>query len=111
MIRKATTLIISLLFLFSLSSCNWDVWGGEFQDYGEGSASVGASTLFTGAKPEEISATKSRFSDEVRISWNRVKGADYYEIFKNNPMLPLFVVREIHRDVNYIIDTVRSSPA
>ena len=84
MIRKATTLIISLLFLFSLSSCNWDVWGGEFQDYGEGSASVGASTLFTGAKPEEISATKSRFSDEVRISWNRVKGADYYEIFKTS---------------------------
>lgn len=34
----------------------------------------------------------------------------YYEIFKNNPMLPLFVVREVNRDVDHIIDTIYSSP-
>lgn len=34
----------------------------------------------------------------------------YYEIFRNNPMLPLFVVREVQRDVDHIIDTIYSSP-
>ena len=34
----------------------------------------------------------------------------YYEIFKNNPTLPLFIVREINRDVNYIIDTIHHTP-
>ncbi len=34
----------------------------------------------------------------------------YYGIFKNNPMLPLFVVREVNRDVDYIIDTIHNSP-
>ena len=34
----------------------------------------------------------------------------YYEIFKNNPTLPLFIVREINRDVNYIIDTIHNTP-
>lgn len=33
----------------------------------------------------------------------------YYEIFKNNPMLPLFVVREVNRDVNHIIDAIYRS--
>ena len=57
-------------------------------------------------KVEELVTAK-----EVPISERVAKLVDaYYEIFKNNPMLPLFVVREIHRDVNYIIDTVRSSP-
>ena len=48
---------------------------------------------------------------DVPISERVAKLVDaYYEIFKNNPMLPLFVTREIHRDVNYIIDTIHSSP-
>ncbi len=34
----------------------------------------------------------------------------YYAILKNNPMLPLFVVREIDRDVDYIINTIKNSP-
>lgn len=34
----------------------------------------------------------------------------YYEVFKNNPSLPLFVVREINRDVDYLINTVLHSP-
>lgn len=34
----------------------------------------------------------------------------YYGIFKNNPMLPLFVVREVNRDADHIIDTINSSP-
>ena len=80
--KKILILISTALILLSFSSCNWDVWGGEFTDYGEGSAGANASTLFTGAKPEEISVTKSRFSDEIRIAWNSVRGADYYEIFK-----------------------------
>ena len=34
----------------------------------------------------------------------------YYTLFKENPYLPLFVVKEIHRDVDHLIYTIRTSP-
>ena len=34
----------------------------------------------------------------------------YYEIFRNNPMLPFFVVREVNRDVDYIVDAIHDTP-
>lgn len=32
----------------------------------------------------------------------------YYAVFRDNPGLPLFVVREMHRDINFLIDTISS---
>ena len=81
--KKILYLLTFTLLLLSFTSCNWDVWGGEFIDYGEGSANANASMFFTGTKPEHIKVTASRFSDEIRISWDRVLGADYYEIFRS----------------------------
>lgn len=34
----------------------------------------------------------------------------YFEVFRKNPSLPLFIIREIHRDVNLIITTINASP-
>lgn len=34
----------------------------------------------------------------------------YYDMLIKNSGLPLFVIREIHRDVNYLVDTIRYSP-
>lgn len=34
----------------------------------------------------------------------------YYKMFSNNPSLPLFVVREIHRNVDYVINAITNSP-
>lgn len=34
----------------------------------------------------------------------------YYKMFSNNPFLPLFVAREIHRDVDYVINALINSP-
>ncbi len=34
----------------------------------------------------------------------------YYEVFRKNPLLPLFVVREIDRDVDHIINAINNSP-
>lgn len=33
----------------------------------------------------------------------------YYEVFKKNPTLPLFVTREIDRDVDHVINTINNS--
>lgn len=81
--KKISRLIMLFIITASFLSCSWDVWGGEFIDYGEGSANANASRLFIGEKPENISVTKSRFADEIVISWDMVSGADYYEIFKS----------------------------
>lgn len=56
-------------------------------------------------KVEELVTAK-----DVPISQRVANLVDvYYEIFKNNPMLPLFVAREVNRDVDHIIDTIHSS--
>lgn len=34
----------------------------------------------------------------------------YYEVLKSNPTLPLFAMREIQRDTNYIVKTINESP-
>lgn len=34
----------------------------------------------------------------------------YYKMFSNNPSLPLFVAREVHRDVDYVINALIDSP-
>lgn len=34
----------------------------------------------------------------------------YYAVFKKNPSLPLFVIRELQRDSNFVINTVLASP-
>ena len=32
----------------------------------------------------------------------------YYAVFRKNPSLPLFVMREMHRDANYLFEAIRS---
>lgn len=34
----------------------------------------------------------------------------YYETFRNNPTLPLFIARELNRDVDHIIETIHDTP-
>lgn len=31
----------------------------------------------------------------------------YYQVFQKNPCLPLFIIREMHRDVNHLVETVK----
>lgn len=35
----------------------------------------------------------------------------YYEVFRRQPALPLFMLKEAQRDVNFVVGTIRRSPA
>ena len=81
--RKLIITALTVLVLFTLSSCNWDVWQNSVIDYGSGYGNISTSLNFTGEAPKYASATKASYKDKVVITWNGVTGADYYEIYRS----------------------------
>lgn len=75
------TIILSVLVAF-LVSCNADVFSRIPSDYeGSGSKSE-TSAFFTGAAPQNISASQAFYTDTVILMFDPVPGADYYEIYR-----------------------------
>lgn len=80
--KKNLILASIIIFIFSLTSCQWNLWSGDDFDYGKGQGSTNAKEVFTGQAPKYVTATQARFSDKIVVSWNPVTGADYYEVFR-----------------------------
>lgn len=75
------TIILSVLVAF-LVSCNADIFSRVPADYeGSGSKSE-TSAFFTGAAPQNISASQAFYTDSVVLTFDPVPGADYYEIYR-----------------------------
>ena len=72
--------LFSLIIIFS--SCNWAVWKDVPKDYGSGTGSSSSTLDFVGSAPTAVYATKASNSSQINVSWNSVRGADYYEVFR-----------------------------
>ncbi len=81
--RKILFLMLSFVALLSLTSCHWDIWGSSVVEYGKGTGTISTKMGFIGEAPSYVSATKAAYVDKVVITWNKVTGADYYEIYRS----------------------------
>ena len=75
--------VMIFIALFSLTSCHWDIWGSTVVEYGKGTGTISTKMGFVGAAPTYVSATKAAYTDRIVITWNKVTGADYYEIYRS----------------------------
>ena len=82
MIKRISALLVAMIIMLSFTSCRWDIWGSAIKNYGPGTGSVSSAEVFRGEKPMYLSATQARFSSAISLSWNEVKGADYYEVYR-----------------------------
>ncbi len=80
--KKLVSIIAISAVLFLVSSCNWDVWGAEYKDYGKGTGTTSSALIFKGDAPAALTSTQARFSDKIVVGWNSVTGADYYEVYR-----------------------------
>jgi hypothetical protein len=84
--RRIIIATLTVLVLFTFSSCNWDVWQNSVIDYGNGNGNVTATLNFVGDAPKYAWATKASYPDKIVITWNGVTGADYYEIYRSEDL-------------------------
>lgn len=84
--RKIIIALLTILVLFTFSSCNWEVWQNNVIDYGHGNGTITATLNFVGDAPKYANATKGKYTDKIEITWNGVTGADYYEIYKSEDL-------------------------
>ena len=84
--RIRPVILLTILILLALTSCNWDLWEKSVKDYGTGYGSISATLTFVGDAPTYASATKATYKDKIIITWNAVIGADYYEIYKSEDL-------------------------
>ena len=84
--RKLIIALLILTILFSLCSCNWEVWKENVIDYGSGYGNISTTLNFVGDAPKYVSATKASYSDKIIVTWNGVTGADYYEIYRSDDL-------------------------
>ena len=76
--------ILSFILCILLCSCNWNILSGSNPDIENGSSSGIAYSVFTGEAPRNIQATKSTYTDKIMLSFDSVKGADYYRIYRTS---------------------------
>ncbi len=79
--RLLIALLVISVILLSVS-CHWDVWGSTVVEYGKGTGTISTTLSFTGEAPNYVSATRATYSDKIVITWNKVTGADFYEIYR-----------------------------
>ena len=79
-LKKLILIFICALFV----SCNWNILSGSNPDIEPGGSSNIAYSVFTGDAPRNIQATKSSYTDKVIVSFDSVKGADYYRIYRTS---------------------------
>lgn len=84
--RRIITAALTVLVLFTFSSCNWDVWENTVIDYGHGNGNITATLNFTGEAPKYAYATKSSYTNKIVVTWNGVTGADYYEVYRSEDL-------------------------
>lgn len=81
--RRIIIILLTAFILFTLTSCNWDVWTEDVLDYGSGYGNISTTLNFVGDAPRYAAATKASYTDKIIITWNGVTGADYYEIYRS----------------------------
>lgn len=79
--RMIRALLVTSFVLLSVS-CRWDIWSSSVIDYGKGTGTITTKLNFTGEAPKYASATKALYSDRIVVTWNKVNGADFYEIYR-----------------------------
>lgn len=79
--KLITALLVTAVILLSVS-CRWDIWSSTVIDYGKGTGTITTKLNFTGEAPKYASATKALYSDKIVVTWNKVNGADFYEIYR-----------------------------
>ncbi len=79
--KLITPLLIITVVLLSVS-CRWDIWSSSVIDYSKGTGTISTSLNFTGDAPKYTSATKAVYADRIVVTWNKVNGADFYEIYR-----------------------------
>lgn len=80
--KKVTVALLVLSALMLSVSCRWDIWSSSVIDYGKGTGTITTKLNFTGEAPTYASATKALYSDKIVVTWNKVNGADFYEIYR-----------------------------
>ena len=75
-------LILIVLAILMLCSCNWGILNGKDPSIENGQGSMDSFAVFTGASPRNIQATKSSYTDSIVVSFDAVRGADYYRIYR-----------------------------
>ncbi len=84
--RRIIIAALTVLVLFTFSSCNWDVWQNSVIYYGNGNGNVTGTLNFVGEAPQYAWATKASYTDKIVVTWNGVTGADYYEIYRSEDL-------------------------
>ena len=77
--KRYLLIIVSIIFTFIFSSCNWDTLSSGFDDV-ISSGSTNTVSLFRGDAPRNVSSTQAIYSDRVAVSFDSVAGADSYDI-------------------------------
>ena len=80
--KKLLLPLIILSVLILSASCHWDIWGSTVTEYGKGTGAITTTENFTGDAPAFVQATKGIYGDRIVITWNKVTGADFYEIYR-----------------------------
>ncbi len=79
--KLITAILVTFLLILSVS-CRWDIWSSTVIDYGKGTGTITTKLNFMGDAPQYASATKALYSDRIVVTWNKVNGADFYEIYR-----------------------------
>ena len=79
MIRKS---ILAAVVISLLCSCNWNIYNGNNPSVDAESGLSGSVALFSGDAPRNVQATKSSYTDRIVVSFDAVRGADYYRIYR-----------------------------
>ena len=80
--KKLITPLLIIAVAFLSISCHWDIWGSTVTEYGKGTGAITTTENFTGDAPSFVQATKAIYGDRIVVTWNKVTGADFYEIYR-----------------------------
>ncbi len=79
---KKTFYGLLIAFAMLLISCNADILTEDIPQYTGDPSRLNTSELFKGDAPRNIYASKSVYQDVVKVTFDSVPGADYYEIYR-----------------------------
>ena len=77
-------ILLIILTVMMLCSCNWGILNGKDPAMDPDQGSADSFAVFTGAAPRNIQATKSSYTDSIVVSFDAVRGADYYRIYRTS---------------------------
>ena len=81
-IQVMKKILLIILAVMMLCSCNWGILNGKDPAMDPDQGSADSFAVFTGAAPRNIQATKSSYTDSIVVSFDAVRGADYYRIYR-----------------------------